>query len=89
MGCVVAILIFILRFSSHLPNTIWNSDSKARSINDNLGSREGRIPVARQQSGKQFLYVIGNLLSQGLAFQTHFAKSKLYIYSLCDTIEKQ
>ena len=67
--CVTAILIIILRFSSHLPKS-WNSNTKVESSgNDNSKGQDGRHPVSdnRGQWGKQYLYVIGNLLSQGFS----------------------
>ena len=66
--CVTAILILILRFSSHLPKNLNSNTQVESSGNDNLESQDGRHPadVTKDQSGKQYLYVIGNLLSQGL-----------------------
>nr|CAH0101875.1 unnamed protein product [Daphnia galeata] len=58
---VTAILILILRFSSHLPESL-DSNTKVESSNDNL---EGRLTVVKKQPAKPYLYVIGNLLSQG------------------------
>nr|CAH0101879.1 unnamed protein product [Daphnia galeata] len=65
--CVTAILILILRFSSHLPKNLNSNTQVESSGNDNLESQDGRHPadVTKDQSGKQYLYVIGNLLSQG------------------------
>ena len=65
--CVATVFILIQRFLSHLPENL-NSNKKVESSgNDNLEGQDGRHPVIsdRDQSGKQFLYVIGNLLSQG------------------------
>ncbi len=66
--CVTAILILILRFSSHLPKNLNSNTQVESSGNDNLEGQDGRHPadVTKNQSGKQYLYVIGNLLSQGL-----------------------
>jgi ionotropic glutamate receptor len=67
--CVTTVLILILRFSSqYLPKNLNSNTSKVESSNDNnLEGQDGRHPVRdRDQSGKQYLYVIGNLLSQGL-----------------------
>ena len=70
--CVTASLIFILRFSSRLP-TIRSSNTKVETItnNENSRNREKKVDevlsdVIEKQSSHQFLYVIGNLLSQGL-----------------------
>jgi hypothetical protein len=66
--CVTAILILILRFSSHLPEN-FDSNTKVESSNDNLEGQDGRHPVSdRDRSAKPYLYVIGNLLSQGFAY---------------------
>lgn len=77
--CVTAILILIIRFSSHLPKNL-NSNTKVESIsgNDNLESQDGRHPadVTKDQSGKQYLYVIGNLLSQGLNYRKFDLENK-------------
>jgi hypothetical protein len=66
--CVTATLILILRFSSHL-SIIWRSNTieveKSNEENVRNPERDGRLSVLENKCRKQYLYVIGNLLSQG------------------------
>ena len=70
--CVTASLIFILRFSSRLPTIRSSNTIKVETITNNENSRNRKknddvlSDVIEKQSSHQFLYVIGNLLSQGL-----------------------
>ena len=65
---VTATLILILRFSFHL-STIWRSNTieveKSNEENVRSPERDGRFSVMENKCRKQYLYVIGNLLSQG------------------------
>nr|CAH0100778.1 unnamed protein product [Daphnia galeata] len=66
--CVTATLILILRFSFHL-STIWRSNTieveTGNEENVRTPERDGRLSVMENKCRKQYLYVIGNLLSQG------------------------
>jgi phosphotransferase system glucose/maltose/N-acetylglucosamine-specific IIC component len=66
--CVTAILILILRFSSHLPENFDSNTQVESNSNDNLEGQDGRHPVVKNQPEKPYLYVIGNLLSQGFSY---------------------
>jgi hypothetical protein len=66
--CVTAILILILRFSSHLPENLDSNTQVESSRNDNLEGQDGRLPVVKNHPAKPYLYVIGNLLSQGFSY---------------------
>jgi hypothetical protein len=59
IGCVIAVLHLIQRYL-HYRSTIdlkQNEEKKSQ--------KRGRIGVKKWQTGKQYFYVFGNLLSQG------------------------
>jgi hypothetical protein len=59
IGCVIAVLNLIQRYL-HYRSTI-----DLKQIEENKSQKRGRIGVKKWQTGKQFFYVLGNLLSQG------------------------
>jgi hypothetical protein len=61
IACVIAMLNLIQRYL-HYRSTI---DDDLKQIEENNSQKGGRIGVKKWQTGKQFFYVLGNLLSQG------------------------
>jgi hypothetical protein len=55
---VIAVLNLIQRYPEHAIETIFRQNEKTNQTG-------GRLRVTKWQTGKQYLFVFGNLLSQG------------------------
>jgi hypothetical protein len=72
--CVIAVLNLMQRLLSYLPENGENL-SQPNSPNDNppTGKSLKKNRVTKGETGKQYLYVFGNLLSQGFTFISNYS----------------
>jgi ionotropic glutamate receptor len=83
--CVIAVLNLIQRYLEY--RSAFHMDFKPRNKKPKTGNLQNNRKVKRYQTGKQYLYVLGILLSQGylkskLDCHRHQAIINLYIYQV-------
>jgi ionotropic glutamate receptor len=81
--CVIAMLNLIQRYLEY--RSAFHMDFKLRNKKLKTGNLQNNRKVKRYQTGKQYLYVLGILLSQGylkFKLEYHRHQSSTFIYQV-------